>query len=762
MKLKKLIFPVLAGITLFTISSCHKNNTNSPSGPKSMEDLVVPASFNWESTHEISLTIAADLPGTIGLLSRINIYDGNPLDKGVLLLNGSAGYNFPFVTPLRVPTALKQLYLELKGADGSSQVTAVNITDNIQYTFTHSGELKSSAGITEADCTSGCDVTVTGNSVTINGGKTYCISTPFSGSVNFEFWNGGGTLRICSTATISSINSLGGTNCSIIVTSGGTLNVANSFSMDGSSTLTVYPSAHAHFNGGINQNQATTQITNYSPDMTIGQSFSPNGIVLNTGILSVNGDYNINGNGNLTNSGTLNISGSLQTNNNMTNTGTVEVQQTVNLNGSSIVENDCKLIVHGTLNVNPSSFTMNNGYLKVYQGINLNSGTFKLMNQSQVTSQTMTLNSGIQGTGSRSTVKTTTSTINGAQVNGPVEFATQSGSISNGNASNFVNGATLVSWANMTNYIPTGNCNPEGSGSNPGLLDSDGDGVPNTLDDYPNDPTRAYNNYFPGKNQFASLAFEDLWPSKGDYDLNDLVLDCNYWYVTNAQNKVVDIKPRIYVRAGGATLKNAFGFQFDGVLPSAVQSVAITPSNCFQYSYINRAANGLENNQAKAVVIAFDNYENVIHRAGGSLYNTVNNGFYGLSDTVYINLHFATPQSQSDVGTPPYNPFLIKDMNRGIEIHMPDRVPTSLADPSYFGAADDNSIPATGRYYKTKTNLPWAIMTPVKFDYTWERVQIVYGHLNFGSWAESGGSQYPDWYLNLPGYRNAANIYIKP
>jgi LruC domain-containing protein len=144
------------------------------------------------------------------------------------------------------------------------------------------------------------------------------------------------------------------------------------------------------------------------------------------------------------------------------------------------------------------------------------------------------------------------------------------------------------------------------------------------------------------------------------------------------------------------------------------------------------------------------------------MYNTLNNGFYGLSDTVFVNLHFATPQTQSDVGTPPYNPFLIRGMNRGIEIHMPDYIPTSLADPAYFNTGDDSSDPATGRYYKTQTGLPWGIITPQKFDYTWETVEVVFGHLKFGTWAESGGVQYPDWYKNLSGYRDPSQIYTIP
>jgi len=762
MKPRNVIFGLLPLIVLFTLSACHKSTPSGPTGPKAMEDLVVPSNFNWQTTHEITMTIAVDIPGSIGLLSRINVYDANPLDKGVLMLNGSAGYNFPFVTTLRVPIALKQLYFELKAPDGSTQIAGVNVADNIQYTFPQTkSKFKSHNSVNDPNCTSGCDKSPTPGSAVISDGKVYCITGMYNGTISITK----GTLRICGTFTGTiSMSGQEESNCRVIITAGGTGNIG-SLTMNKNCVITVYGGSTATI-GSFNLNQ-NAQVVNYG-NLTINSNFTPNDLVQNFGTMIVNGGYNMNGNsGELFNSGSLTINnGQWNVINQVTNEGSIETSGDINFNNSQVI-NDCKIISHGNINFNNVDYNSDNGYIRAYTGATINgSANLTLQNKSMVTTTDLIVNNDVEGTGSTSVIKSTSSTrINGnKKISGPIEMLTPTGTLLNGSyPANFDNGAKLKSIANTTVTIPVDDCNPEGNAPvPPPSNDRDGDGVPDNLDDYPDDATRAYNNYYPGKNQYATIAFEDLWPSRGDYDMNDLVLDCNYWYVTNAQNKVVDVKPTIYVRAGGATLKNAFGFQFDGVLPSSVQSVLITPSTCFQYNYINLASNGVENNQSKAVIIVFDNYENVIHRVGGSFYNTLNNGFYGLSDTVHINLHFSVPQSQMDVGTPPYNPFLIKDMNRGIEVHMPDRIPTSLADPAYFGSGDDNSIPATGRYYKTKTNLPWAIMTPVKFDYTWERVQIVYGHLNFGAWAESGGAQYPDWYMNLTGYRNAANIYVKP
>jgi LruC domain-containing protein len=171
------------------------------------------------------------------------------------------------------------------------------------------------------------------------------------------------------------------------------------------------------------------------------------------------------------------------------------------------------------------------------------------------------------------------------------------------------------------------------------------------------------------------------------------------------------------------------------------------------------ASNGVENNQAKAVIIVFDNYNNVIHRAGTGYYNTDPAIPKGYGDTVKISIHLASPLSQSVVGSPPYNPFLIKNMIRSAEIHLADFPPTSLADRHLFGTGNDDSNPAAGRYYKTSSGIPWALNLPVKFDYTTERIPVIQGYNFFADWAQSAGVQYPDWYVDKTGYRDSGNIF---
>ncbi|MCF8227958.1 MAG: LruC domain-containing protein [Bacteroidales bacterium] len=291
-----------------------------------------------------------------------------------------------------------------------------------------------------------------------------------------------------------------------------------------------------------------------------------------------------------------------------------------------------------------------------------------------------------------------------------------------------------------------------------GSNDSDGDGITNDVDDYPNDPNRAFNNYFPASG-YGSLAFEDLWPGTGDYDFNDVVVDYQFQTVTNASNFVVEILADFVARASGASQQNGFGFQFpnDNVAGSDLSVSGMS----LNVGYINTNANGTEANQSRHTVIVFDNFfevtPNTVSETGT---NTDPNGVYVLPDTVSINMDFAVnTYTANDIDIENFNPFIIVNMFRGTEVHLADFPPTDLADTTRLGTSHDDSDPDLGRYYKTDNNLPWAINLYENFDYPEEKKEITSAYLKFANWAVSAGVNYPDWYQNNAGYRNPSHIY---
>jgi LruC domain-containing protein len=287
--------------------------------------------------------------------------------------------------------------------------------------------------------------------------------------------------------------------------------------------------------------------------------------------------------------------------------------------------------------------------------------------------------------------------------------------------------------------------------------DTDGDGISNAFDDYPVDATKAFNNFYPSQSPFGTLAFEDLWPAKGDYDCNDMVIDYHFNQITNGQNKVVQITMELVLKAMGASYNSGFGIQLP-VSPALISSV--TGSELHE-NYINLNTNGTEAGQTKATIIVFDNGYKILTFPGGNYpgINTAPGAPYVQPDTLLITVNLTTPTALSVIGTPPYNPFLIVNKQRGKEIHMINKPPTDLADLSLLGQSADDSDPATGRYYVTASNLPWVLDIPIPFDYPAEKAEVTQAFIKFIPWAESSGQTYFDWFKQKSGYRNTQNIY---
>jgi len=299
---------------------------------------------------------------------------------------------------------------------------------------------------------------------------------------------------------------------------------------------------------------------------------------------------------------------------------------------------------------------------------------------------------------------------------------------------------------------------PTQCGANPMVTDTDGDGVMDTEDAYPNDAARAYNLYVPAAGN-GTLFYEDLWPKVGDYDLNDAVVGYRHHIVTSASNKVVTLNSTYTLKAVGAALDNGFAFQLDGVAPSRITSV--TGVDAQNPSWWTKAANGTETGQTSANVLVFDNARRVLPAPSGAEFsNTDLTEPYVQPVSYQVSVQFAAGQVDYGTGLS-FNPYMILRQLRGLEVHLHGKAPSSKADADYFGTEDDATNPTAGVYYKSKDNLPWGLDIPKEIPYSREKVDIVNGYLKLAPWAQSNGVLYPDWYEPLPGYRDNTKLYIR-
>ena len=289
--------------------------------------------------------------------------------------------------------------------------------------------------------------------------------------------------------------------------------------------------------------------------------------------------------------------------------------------------------------------------------------------------------------------------------------------------------------------------------------DSDNDGVPNGSDEYPEDASRAYNTWYPGEKAFGSLAFEDLWPAKGDYDFNDMVVDYKFKKIKNSDNEIVALGATFKLRAIGGSSSNGFGFQMN-IDPSLISKV--TSDFKIKDGGLTFEANGLESKQDFAVVIVYGNGFNALkHPGSGNGVNTNVANSYVEPIDINVEIVFSKAITNAELGNAPFNPFIFRTDERGREIHLPGSPPTSLVDESYFGTLNDATDLTSQFYYKTKQGHPWAMNIPISFEYPLEKVSIIEGYTVFDDWARSGGYNHMDWYTDHSGYRLKTRLYSK-
>lgn len=263
--------------------------------------------------------------------------------------------------------------------------------------------------------------------------------------------------------------------------------------------------------------------------------------------------------------------------------------------------------------------------------------------------------------------------------------------------------------------------------------DTDNDGIPDSDDDFPEDADKAFEVFTPSKYGTGTIAFEDLWPSYGDYDFNDVALNYRAIAVLNADNLAVQVDFICNVKANGAGFTNGLGIEIEGVSSTQIESVT---GPVYTQGYINLNPNGTEANQGNAVIIFTDDQDNF------------------LNETT-VSIKFTEPISTEVLGAAPFNPFIIINKDRDKEVHLPYRSLTDLGTGVSF--ADGVNSDPDGNFI-SDNGYPWAISVIHDFKVPKERVPVDEAYNFFAAWATSGGLEFSDWYKDNPGYRNNSKI----
>jgi LruC domain-containing protein len=267
--------------------------------------------------------------------------------------------------------------------------------------------------------------------------------------------------------------------------------------------------------------------------------------------------------------------------------------------------------------------------------------------------------------------------------------------------------------------------------------------------------------YYPSASGYTSFAFEDLYPDLGDFDMNDVLMNVRITeFVKNGQ--VIRLKFEGKLAALGASYRNGFAIQLDGVDPAAIKgdSIELIVNNQREFYPV------LESGQSRAVLIASNNLWSIVQPGEADCrYFRVEEGCGTESRPNWsMIVPFITPVATGSMPPKPYDPFIFAtpgtyhgntvtaatngQPGRKLEIHLKNKVPSDSFETGIFGLAKDASNVELQHLFQTADGIPWAIEIPIDWRHPKEGVNLLQAYPQFFDFAaDSSGQTNPQWYL---------------
>lgn len=253
-----------------------------------------------------------------------------------------------------------------------------------------------------------------------------------------------------------------------------------------------------------------------------------------------------------------------------------------------------------------------------------------------------------------------------------------------------------------------------------------------------------------------TFAFEDNWPTYGDFDLNDIVATIDK--VTFAQHEDGSVGTYILngtLQAVGASKKLGLGIQFLGFAASNVVEL----KGIVEGVTSNSTPLGFEANQSNPVIIICNDAHRFIGNSENdrSYVNTLANSSNNKNGAKFeISIEFRKGAVQpKDLNINQLDVFVISKeadtKTKRIEIHVAGHAPTDLGNTKLFGQGNDQSSVEEKRYYLSSENLAWGVVIPTDFAWPLEYKNIKDVYTDFVSWVTTGGKENKDWYNNHNG-----------
>lgn len=243
---------------------------------------------------------------------------------------------------------------------------------------------------------------------------------------------------------------------------------------------------------------------------------------------------------------------------------------------------------------------------------------------------------------------------------------------------------------------------------------------------------------------WGTLLFEDMWPIKGDYDLNDVAA----WY--RIELKDVE-KQKFNIIQIGLRL-NALGGNYPYQLCLQMDDL-----HSRDISEINIQGGGsavLENEGESAPAIFSFDWGKKKGTHGGQYYNTERE--YQVdqaelaSNVLQLTIKLKKPAVSNDNSAnkqfshESFNFFIRRD--DGHEIHMRGYEATKDFHKKYQEIWQKNENLSRSVRYCTTDGFVWGMKVRTVIDHAVERVDFTQAYTRFADWVESGGQRYTNWY----------------
>ena len=251
----------------------------------------------------------------------------------------------------------------------------------------------------------------------------------------------------------------------------------------------------------------------------------------------------------------------------------------------------------------------------------------------------------------------------------------------------------------------------------------------------------------------GTYLFEDLWPQKGDYDMNDACVEYIQGTYKDKWNDTYGETFSFKPRENFATKKNGIAFRLIGGDRAEVNSGGGTTGKRISGYQIPAEVKLYLGSQDITEQLEYDQENQIFYVIPDTKKNpgkTYTVEFLHIPDgsPKYYERNYKFYKSQIDV-------FLYrKEGDKNWEVHTKGMEPTPKMNYDYFGKGDDRSNPAKGIYYVRQGNYPYALFLDGHqidkmgklFDINNEGRTLDQMYPKYTRWVETEGKENADWY----------------